>query len=374
MSSVPLTSISTALDNDNIVSQSFQSLLLEEQIKRLQPTIEKIQRLSDEQLSKIATLTMRRWLKDLKQQPCLKNATQIFSLPIYASLVGMGTLTSYSSINLLYNANFSQALSSNKNLRVSFANNITNAGALFACITDFPAITYCLYLFVFEKAHRDTVHEILNESYLTCVNKDQTLTPEMHEELYQRHILNLQHLGLDNFYLHPDVLSQTGAIYDELAPILEEIDRELKNGVSIRKLGENCIESFKQDPCTKKLVKITAGSISLAIMTFSSFIILENIILLKDTPVNELFSNNRAEESNEAFYLTQLGGLFSSLTAFGAAAYISFRSFLRTPYKKTLCEKINDCFTQYTPVDLSNSARNALYRIKEFKIFRVNLT
>lgn len=50
---------------------------------------------------------------------------------MYLGISGIGVLTSYASINLLTTGNFSDALSSDVDARVNFANNITNVGAIF---------------------------------------------------------------------------------------------------------------------------------------------------------------------------------------------------------------------------------------------------
>lgn len=115
---------------------------------------------------------------------------------------------------------------------------LTNVGAIFACITDIPFFTYLLYTFVLKNAYHKAVHQVSDESYHSCVDENPTLTMEMHEELYQRYISKLQSLGLEDFYQNPDPLAPTGALYNELVPILEEIDQEIKKGLSIRGLGK----------------------------------------------------------------------------------------------------------------------------------------
>lgn len=139
----------------------------------LRPLLKEIEARSVEALktSNIALPTIKHWLNDLKTEPPLKSACQILTLPVYATLVGLGVLTSYSSLTLLANSNPSLALSPNIIVRVNFANNITNSGALFACITDFPAITYVFFLCVFNKAHKKAEHAALNQVYLSSSRK-----------------------------------------------------------------------------------------------------------------------------------------------------------------------------------------------------------
>ena len=129
----------------------------------------------------------------------------------------------------------------------------------------------------------------------------------------------------------------------EAAPILEEeIDQEMKKELSISILGKNCIEAFKQASCAKKIGKITAGSISLAMMAFSSFLIFENAILL-GTPVGDLFSRDTAKQSNEALVLTQLGGGVASVTGIGAALfYIILIVFARLVQKKRYARELTE--------------------------------
>lgn len=341
------------------IGSSLYALPAQEQ---LQPIIERIQQLSEErlQIAYIAIPTLKQALK----QPY--GLLKILPASIYATLLGLGALTSYSSFVLLANSNFSSAFSSNLSERVYFANNITNSGALFACITDFPAITYVFFHFVLDKPYRESMHEVLDEIYHTCVNEE--MTPEMHEELYQRHISLLQSLRVEKFYRNPDPLSSTGAAYRELASVLTNIDSELEKGVSFRELAKNGLEALKQDTVGWKLAKMAAVSVSLFTTAFSCFIIMENSILVQDTPVSDLFSADKEEQTEEAFYLTQLGGLFSSLTAIGAVTYMSYRLFVQSAYKKAMQAKIEACFAKYSPGTLSSEMRIALYRIKEIKL------
>ncbi len=330
--------------------------------------IEEIQNFSEKRLSQIALPIIRHWLSEFKEQSYSTSALKILALPVYTGLVGIGVIASYASINLLVNGDFSSALSSDISERVNFANNITNAGALFACITDFPAITYALYLFVMKKAYRKALQEALHESYHLRVDKHPSLTKEMHEELYQRHILHLQNLHLEGFYQNPDLHSETGEIYGKLAPLLKNIDEELKAGISLSDFKESCIEALKEESFANKILKIAGGALSLGVTALASFIILENVILLKDTPVSDLFIGNSTAQNVEAFYLTQLGGLFSSLTAIGAAGYITFRSLVQAPYKTAMQKKIEACFSKYTPSNLPAEENRALSWIKEIKL------
>ena len=350
---------------------SAKNIQIEEEAQFILIT-KKIGGFSQEKLSGIAIEMAKYWLEDFKHQPYLASALKILALPTYAGLLGIGILTSYASINLLYNTNFSSALASNIDERVNFANTITNSGALFACITDFPAITYVLYLFVFKKAHKETLYKILDESYHFCMTQDLSLTSEMHEKLYQQHIAELQALGMDRYYLHPDLLSQTGALHAALAPLLKEIDLEIKEESSLKNLLapllRNAIAAFKQDCCLKKSAKIAIGSISLSSWILSSILILESMILLQGTPVGNLFSDDTNDQTNEAFYITQIGCLFSSLTAFGAAAYVFYRLFLQNPLQKTMHEKMSACFDRHQPNNPSTATARAFHRIREVSL------
>jgi hypothetical protein len=364
---------------DDITILLSQPMLLEETNNKLAPLIEKIEDIAKQKLSRIAIPTMKILLKEVKQQPYFISALKILTLSTYAGLLGVGFINCLASVELLCNGNFSSVLSSDVNARVNFANTITNAGALFACITDLPAITYAVYLFVIEKAYLEAIHEALDESYHSGIQEYYKLidpemlaelsSAEMREELYQKHILKLQGMGITDFYLRPDLDSTTGALYQDLAPIVQQIDLQIKQGgVPIDALWNNCIKKFKEESCTKRIAKVTAVTLCLFAQALSVFLVLENSILIGETPVNNLFSNNRTEQTNEAFYMTQLGGLYSSFTAFGASAYISYAVLLKLPYQKTMREKINACFAACDVSGLSASLKNALYRIKEIKI------
>jgi hypothetical protein len=352
--------------------------LLKEMNHKLAPLVEKIEEIAKQKLSRIVIPTMKILLKEVKQQPYFISALKILTLSTYAGFLGAGFITCLSSLELLFSSNFSSVLSSDIDIRVNFANTVTNSGALFACITDLPAITYVVYLFVIKKAYLEAIHEALDESYHSGIQEFFDLidpqaiaelsSAEIREELYQKHILKLQSMGIHDFYLRPDLNSTTGALYQEIAPLLQQIDLQIQEGgIPITLLWNNCIKKFKEESCTTNLTKSTALTLCLLAQALSVFLILENGLLIAETPVNDLFSNNRTEQNNEAFYMTQLGGLFSSLTAFGVSSYISYVLFLKFPYQKTMREKINACFAVYEESNLSASLKNALYRIKEIK-------
>jgi hypothetical protein len=263
---------------------------------------------------------------------------------------------------------YSQAFSSNVSLRVNFANSITNAGAIFACVTDFPAISYAFYVLLLRHTYQSALQEKLNDGYYRCLSEYGGLNEEMREVIYQRHLFELRHAGIGRFYSSPDPLSRTGKIYHEMAPILELIDRELDRGISFKDWGKNCVVVIKQDSLLKRIAKLFAGTLSFGIIGMSTFIMLENAILLKDTPVGSLFSGDGEQQNEEAFYLTQLGGFFSSLTAFGAATFMDYHLFFRSAYNKTKRDLIHACFAKYTPADAPLAWKNELFRIKEFKL------
>ena len=277
--------------------------------------------------------------------------------------MGLGILTIGSSGILLSSGNYSNAFT------VDFANDITNAAATLCLITDFPAFTLGIYLLFIKKGYIEAVRELMDKAFHSCLNED--LNPELHEKLYQWHISQLQDLGVDKFYLNPDPLSQTGQLHQALAPQLAKIDKELKRGVSIKDVGRNCIDGFKITSFPIKIAKITTFSISTCIIALSFFLIFENYVLVAKTPVNDLFSGNKTDQYNEAFYLTQLGGVFSSVTAIALSIYLLFFVCLRTPYRKTKRQKIEDSFVNNTPPELSVNMRNELYRIKEMKLKKI---
>jgi hypothetical protein len=360
--------IPTILSDDGYAMQILGDRTLEDQPEELSSTIEKMQNIP---FSRIVAPMAKHWLRDFKRQSPPQKIVKISVISVYAGLAGTGFLAITSSIILLRDADFSLALSSDIDTRVNFANNITNAGALFACITDFPFLCVVLYFYMLQKAHNEAVSEVMSENYHSSID-GLNLTPENHEELYQRHISKLQSLGIDRFYLNPDLLSKTGAMYKELAPILEKIDREIEEGLSAGELGIECAKAFAQESPATKLAELGAGAISLSFMALSAFIILENAILIKDTPDRDLFSSNAVAQDIEAFYLTQLGGFFASLTAFGAAAYLAYYVFVQASYKRAMCKKINASFTAHRTPDLSPALSDALYRIKEKKLLKVS--
>lgn len=190
----------------------------------------------------------------------------------------------------------------------------------------------------------------------------------MREQLYQWHISQLQDLGVDDFYRNPDPLSLTGDIHRELAPALVKIDQDIKEGVSIYDISKNCFQEFKQASCAMKLTKITACILPPSILGLAVFLIMENYVLIAKTPVNDLFIGNSTAQYNEAFYLTQLGGVFSSVTAVAVGVYAFFMMCLKAPYKKTKREKIEACFLENKPAQMSTDASNELYRIKKIKL------
>ena len=130
-------------------------------------------------------------------------------------------------------------------------------------------------------------------------------------------------------------------------------------------LSQKIYEAFMHESLLRKLTKLMGGAISIFSWILGSLLILENIILVKDTPVGNLFSKNRTDQTNEAFYITQVGCLFSSLTAIGAAAYLLYRLFLQTPYQRIKHDIIEACFATHYSQDLDLSTSNELYRIQQ---------
>ncbi len=220
----------------------------EGELEQLTLVMKKVAHLSKEKLSlsHIALPVAKQWIKEIKHQSYLKTVLKIGALPLFATLVGLGGITSYSSISLLVNSDFSSTYSSNIADRVYFANNITNSGALFACITDFPAITYIFLQFVFKKAYRECVHKALDLSYHSFVDEEMALSASMHEALYQKHLVKLSSHSLDQFYRNPDPLSTTGKLFKELTPLLKSIDQELGEGISLKRFGKMGSETFNK--------------------------------------------------------------------------------------------------------------------------------
>ena len=351
-------------------AQDFHSIV--EQETNLIFIAEQIESVAKEKFSRIAVPALRHWLKEFNAQPYTTSALKILALIAYGGLLGVGVINSYASLNLLWNGDYSEALTSNLEKRVDFANTITNAGALFACITDLPALTYVVYLYVLGKAHRKAMHEALDGSYqFGMENYVSRLTPMMHDRLYQRHILKLDALGIERFYVRPDLMSEEGKMHSELAPVLEQIDEQVeKEGISWRAMARHSCAEFKQASCLRKCAKLSAATLSVGCQALSVFLILENSLLIKDTPLSDLFSSDSKLQNNEAFYMSQLGGVFSSLIAFGASGYVNYALFWRSAYQKTLREKIKLCFANCNISSLSAPVISALYRVRELKLKR----
>jgi hypothetical protein len=310
---------------------------IQEQQREVLSISQRIEKVSVQNLFRRALLVGKYWRESFQLQSYSVSSLKILVLTTYLGLLALGFLASYSSVNLLVNGNFSSALT------VDFANTITNSGALFACLTDIPVITLVALFLVLGDAPRKAKHQLLDESYDICI-RERSLTPEMHEELYLLHISRLQSLGIVDFYLKPDPLSKTGAIHTALAPKLKKISEKIKHGVTWRALWKNYKKTFKRESCTRKLFKITIVPPLLGMQALSAFLALENGILLLYTPVGDLFSSNSSDQINEAFYLTQLGGLFAALTSFGVVTYLFHRLFLRTPYQAAREEIIRASF------------------------------
>lgn len=335
------------------------------------PLIERIEQLCQKRLSHIIYPVMKHWFQDLKDPPYILTAMKIVSLPAYASLLGVGFLTTVASGDLLFQAQYPQALSSDTMDRVDFANTFTNVGALFACITDLPAISYVFYVLNFQKAHVDVSHEVLDKAYFEIM-EDLEIDPHLREQLYMIHLEKLQSFGVDRFYLRPDPNTEIGNLYRSLTPLLEKIDQKIENAASWQNsycdLWNHFKESMKTQSCSKKLVKGALGALCLGTWALSAFLIWENGVLLVSTPVEDLFSRDSDRQESEAFYITQVGGAFSALTAFGAAACTFWFSSLQTPFKKMMIEKIKSSFEQSVPEDLSLDESRALLRIKNLKL------
>lgn len=347
--------------------QNIQSLLSVEEQAKLRIITEKIRCLFEENRSRIYLETLKNCFRESKHKPCHINILKASTVPVAIGLTAVAGIIIVSSFTL-FKLDLSSALSSNIPKRVALANDFTNAGALFACGTDYPAFCYSFYLFVLKNPHLKALHDAMENSYYSAIRGDLTLTPQLHEELYVRYVSKLRSLGVDRYYLNPNRLSRTGALYAELAPTLEEIDRGRDRGVTCRELGKRSVERFIGKPCWKKCEMITVASTSLFVMSLASLLLIENGILLLDTPVTDLQSPNEQDQINEAFYLTQMGGIFSSLTAFGIAGYIIYRVFFLDAYKQEMFEKTDDIFLESTSDTLSSEARAALNTIRQIKL------
>ena len=87
-----------------------------------------------------------------------------------------------------------------------------------------------------------------------------------------------------------------------------------------------------------------------------------------DTPVNDLFTGTTEMQIEEAFYLTQVGGLFSCLIGLIVASYTCWYLSFETIFNNIKQDKIMTAFKQIDKTVLSVAERNALYRIQEIKL------
>lgn len=329
----------------------------------LKPIIAKVHDLSEEGFCNLATSTGKHWCGQVArvQSPC-KSISQIGALLTCGTIIGFGILTSWASFVLLVGGDYSAVTSSSASVRVNFANNITNAGALFACVTDIPALLYYMgYRFALRRAHRQATYDLLSKRYYDAV------VPQGHiEEFSKLHLAKLQKRGLP-FYRNPDLRTRTGLLYEKLAPALREIDEEIRQGIPTCALLKRCIQRLHQQSCLMKLAKTATTVALLGTMGLAGFILLENAALVQGTPVNDLFSKDPLAQNAEAFYFTQLGGAVCSFTAFGASAWIlSHLAFIQTTYRTMMCEKINACFDKYD--NLPQDQRAALADIRDKKL------
>ncbi len=341
---------------------------LEQREIELRPVLEKLERFTRERFS--CSSVRKIWCKSLKEEPSL-GVLRVVVLPSYAGLAGISLLSSLASLVILYDGHYGSAFSSDITTRVKFANTITNSGALFACVTDLPAITYITYLFVFQSAYCQAVRNALDESYEYAVLQDATIPPELREDLYQFYINKLQALGIDNYYLHPDPLCETGKMHQELCTTLQEIDQELQMSLfdkqNLQNLFKHCIGEFRKSTCVEKIGKVTVLTIAMSTQAIAFLLIIENLLLIKDTRVRDLFSSDPTTREIEASYLTQVGNLFCSVTSIGMSALATYVVFVKNAYRKTMRERIESAFSGRM-TDLTASLCNAMFKIKSYKL------
>ena len=334
--------------------------------------LEQIKALSSKYLAHTSHAVIGRWWVQLTRPPYALTALKVVSLPMYAFLFGVGFLTSSASVIQLIHAKYSQAFSSNVSTRIDFANTFTNVGALFACVTDLPAITYVVYLLNFSHIHRELTHETLMRAYHD-VMQDEEIDIEVRRSIYDLYLQQLMRLGIDRFYLLPDVRVELGAFYQEQASALREIDEEIERQTSLqncyRDVLKHLVASMRQKSCAHHITNIALGLLCFSTWALSALLLIENGVLLKDSKVGDLFSSNRIDQDNEAFLITQIGGAFSALTAFGSAGYIAWIRWLKQPYHKTMKERIFGCFQKYTQEPpLPEDKQRAWQRICDLKL------
>jgi hypothetical protein len=135
----------------------------------------------------------------------------------------------------------------------------------------------------------------------------------------------------------------------------------------LQNLFKHCIAEFRKSTCVEKLGKTTVLTIAISTQAIASMLILENLILIKDTPIGELFSRDPTTRVTEAFYLTQIGNLFCSITSIGLSAFATYTVFVKNAYRKTMHERIEAAFSGRM-TNLTDSLRNALFKIKSCKL------
>ena len=323
--------------------------------------------------TRIIHLSLKYWVTEFHTQSLLQSLFKVFVMVVYLSILCLGFLACYSSFNLLVNCGFNGSFSSDKPLRVDYANKITNTGAFLAAITDLPAISFVVYLLVIKNAHTNALRTVLNHIFFNFLAKNPDLNGQQHEALYQRHVKVLQETGIETYYMSPNKQSYTGTIHEELAPILQDIDSNIKVGVV--DVCQTWVSSFQKASlllkCGKLLGLLATLTIFFSMMLFSVFVIFQNLVLVFDTPVPDLFIGSTDKQVDEAFYLTQVGGLFSCLIGLIVASYGCWFLSLKPTYYDTKHTKIKIAFASInhtTTTSLTIQQHKELFNIRECKL------
>ena len=130
------------------------------------------------------------WWSKLNQSVLPVRILKVAPLGISVCLLPIAFFASYASVVLVVKGDVSGSFSSNESRRLDSSNLLTNSGAIFACLTDFPAIVYGAYLLSLRSAHCQAQRQDLEKLYTAIVEEDGVvLANPVREYIYQKYCL-----------------------------------------------------------------------------------------------------------------------------------------------------------------------------------------
>ncbi len=366
-------SVSLELANVRRVSRDVDDLV-RELAQQIDATV-------DAQVGQIWKRSFSLWLQRWGQGSVSMRMRQVIPFGVLGALMPVALLTVASSVVVLATGDVASSFSSSAEKRVTAANLLTNAGALFACVTDLPAIVYVIYKASLGKEHARATYEQLKGAYHLRVDAKESLlegigplsteeVSSLRDLLCEWYMQRVQRLGIDEYYLDLDPASELGREMVAHKEMLDAMMQQVREKTTVHALSKDVSwQSFtywRNDSLGKQIAKGVGAGLIISTWALSLFLLAQNAILCVSAPIEDLWARDVSRQVNAASDFTQLGNFFSCLTAFGAATYVGGVVGVMPAYRAVRKKTIEQIFDSHIPDlrSLSASARGAMRQVK----------